>query len=192
MKRTVSNAIRAGVLVLLAVLTGRVEYHNRYHLDTWQQERFLTVRTLGIPIWRSKQHSGYLHYRNAYIRITGAQPDSDRWLVRRPDYVAVVMGLGGWRCGGMGYEVSERRMLLTALFDRFKEGMPRETAAALLKRIDDAVSARPDKRMNHDPEILDGLRVEVGLKPRFPEQTATMSDKPATETQIRPETFPSH
>jgi len=192
MKRSVSNTIRAGVLVLLAVLTGRVEHHNRYHLDTWQQERFLTVRTLGIPIWRSKQQSGYLHYRNAYIQITGGEPDSDRWLVRRPDHVAVVMGIGGWRCGGMGYEVTERKMLLSALFDRFKEGMPRETAAALLKRIDDAVPARPGKRMNYDPEVLDGLRVEVGLKPRFPEGTATMSDKPATETQAGSEVSPPH
>lgn len=195
MKRSVSNTIRASIVVLLAILTGRVEHHNRYHLDSWQQDRFVTVRTLGIPFWRSKEQSGFLRYRDAYTQITGREPDADRWLVNRPDSVTSLV-MSKWSCGGFGFEMNERKKLLSALYDRFGEGMPRETAAGLLRRIDAVVPARSGERGNGDWEALDGIRVEVGLEPRLekvvPETVATGSDKSPTEGQTGSEMLPTH
>lgn len=64
--------------------------------------------------------------------------------------------------------------------------MPRETAAALLKRIDDAVPAPSDRRMSFDPEVVDAIHLEVGLEPRFKKVTPEATTAPASKREKQP------
>ena len=164
----------------LCSLTYRKEYQFRYHLDTLRKERFVTTRILGIPVSRRDVRAGD-QYGDTYAQITGGQPADTRWMVMPPDYIE---GLnGGFRCHNYGFEFHTRRQLLSKVFDRFKSGMPRDTATELIKRIDVVVPVQPGNQTINFEDV-DEIRAELGLETRSKRPTAEQAapsngDKPS-------------
>jgi hypothetical protein len=147
---------------MFGYFTHTQEYHSRYHLDTLREERFVTSRVIGIPVWQSERKAED-RYSDTYSRITGLQPDSAHWKVMPPDYIRSHRR-GSYRCHGFGMEIHERMYLLEILYERFKAGMPRETAAEIIRRIDVLLPARPQNRQELNIEGINGVRKKLGIE----------------------------
>lgn len=135
MKR--SAYILAALLAIVAIgyFSFTEEYHSRYNLDTLRQERFVTSRVVGIPVWRSEQKA-VDQFSDTYTRITGVQPELTHWKVMPPDYIRSRRG-GLYKCYVFDMEIRERMYLLKTAFERFNSGMPKDATAELIGRIDD-------------------------------------------------------
>jgi hypothetical protein len=147
---------------ILGYLTYTKEYHSRYHLDTLREERFITTRIIGIPVWRSEREPSD-RFSDAYRKIVGSEPDTTHWKVMPPDYIRS-RGRGGYKCYGFGMEIHERMYLLRTVFERFEKGMSQETAAELVRSIDVVLPARPKNGQELDFEGIDEVRKKLGLE----------------------------
>jgi len=72
-----------------------------------------------------------------------------------------------YKCFGAPAELRERRPLLAALFDRFEGGMPQQEASAFLILIDDAVPHGIKREDEIDLELIDSIRLQLGLPTLF-------------------------
>jgi hypothetical protein len=143
--------------ILLAVATYRVEYASRYHLDSLREERHVTTRVLGIPVW---SREGRLEdpYAGLYRKITGRPPDPHRWKQMRADCVSSLW-MTIFRCGGLGHEIQQRQEMLGAVYQRYADTGSQSEAAAQIRRIDELLPC-----LHGAPEILDFESIEVMRK----------------------------
>jgi hypothetical protein len=146
---------------ILGYFTYTEEYHSRFHLDTLREERFVTSRIFGIPVWRTERPASD-PFSNDYRLITGAQPDQTHWKVMPPDYIRS-HGRGGYKCHGFGMEIHERMYLLRIVFEKFKAGMPRDTAAELIRSIDVQLPAQSQNRRELDFEGINEVRRKLEI-----------------------------
>ena len=163
MKKFAYFLIAGIVAAALGSLTYSKEYQFRYHLDTLRKERFSTTRIIGIPVARS-EGKVVDQYGDIYTRITGVPPDASHWKVMPPDYIKGFNG--GFRCHNYGIEFHTRRQVLGAVFDEFKAGMPRDTAAELIRRIDTALPIQQGNRITFNSDGVANIRKELGLETR--------------------------
>ena len=60
-------------------------------------------------------------------------------------------------------EIHERMYLLRTLFEKFKAGMPRDTAAEIIRNIDVQLPAQPQERQELNFEGINEVRRKLGI-----------------------------
>jgi hypothetical protein len=146
--------------ILIVAATARMESSSRYHYDTLRQDRRWTLRLVGIPI-PFPEHIQNDPYAGLYQEITGKAPDPQRWLQMPPDFIRYLW-FSMELCHGSLTE--ERRQLLAAVYQKFRDGNPKAEAATRLERIDALLPMPRNYRQEIDRTAIDALRNEVGLK----------------------------
>jgi len=61
-------------------------------------------------------------------------------------------------------EIHERRYLLRAVFEKFKTGMPRTTAADIIKSINILLPAKPQSTQEFNFEGINDVRRKLGIE----------------------------
>ena len=146
--------------ILIVAATARMESSSRYHYDTLRQDSRWTLRLVGIPI-SFPQHIQDDPYAGLYQEITGKAPDPQRWLQMPADFICHL-----WFCMNhcYGFTMEERRQLLAAVYQKFRDGGPKVEAAARLERIDALLPMPRNYRQEIDIIAIDALRKDLGLK----------------------------
>lgn len=169
MRRSVTKALVIGA-VLLVIATYRQEHSSRCHLDSLREERRITTRVFGVPVWSTEQQPDD-PYAGLYSQITGRPPDPNHWKQMSANFVGShfvgSLLVGGVRCGESNVEFRERRELLAAVFQRYRSGGLQSEAAAQIRRIDDLLPPPANPQYNLDLARVDALRKELGLKPHL-------------------------
>ena len=149
-------------VAVLAALTYQIEHHSRYHYDSFRQERFVTTRILGIPVY-SETAEPHDPFSGVYQQIMLRQPDEKRWRVMRPDFVGSLFS-GSNICGGLAPSFQQRRELIETVFATFIDDHDRVRAASFLASIDAVLPMPPDPNNEPDIAAIDDLRDSLGLE----------------------------